>query len=200
MQIVVFRVGLGDYALPVEHVREIVPYRAPRSLPAGAPWELGVVSLREQVVPVWELATRLGLPPAKEPGPGTVLVLADGADPVALIVDGVGGIHDLPDGSFEPLALFPEALGVARLGEELVVVLDHDKLLGRERGETKVAPPARVPPPQVLPQADPPADILDGLTKRELERRARDAGIPGRSSMDREQLIAALRTRQAPER
>jgi purine-binding chemotaxis protein CheW len=199
MQIVVFRVGLGDYALPVEHVREIVPYRRPRSLPAGAPWELGVISLREQVVPVWQLATRLGLPPAKELGPDTVLVLADGADPVALIVDGVGGIHDLPDGSFEPLALFPEALGIAHLGEELVVVLDPDKLLGRAQGETAAAaapaPPPPAPPPRAPAPDAPPADILDGLPKRELERRARDAGIPGRSAMDRAQLIAALRTR-----
>jgi purine-binding chemotaxis protein CheW len=195
MQIVVFQVGLGAYALPVEHVSEIVPYRAPRSLPAGAPWELGVISLREQVVPVWELATRLGLP-AREPGPGTVLVLADGDDPVALIVDGVGGIHDLADGAFESLALFPEAFGVAHLDDELVVVLDADRLLGRTPPVAPVAPAAPAPTQgAAAPPDSPPPDLLDGLTKRELERRARVAVIPGRSSMDRAELIAALRDR-----
>lgn len=193
MQIVVFRIGLGDYALPVEHVREIVPYRQPRSLPAGRPWELGVISLREQVVPVWELATRLGLP-AKEPGPETVLVLADGGEPVALIVDAVGGIHELAGGTFEALALFPEALGVAHVGDNLVVVLDLDRLLGRETAEPERAslpvPPAPAEPERVVAPAP---DILDGLPKHELQRRARDAGISGRSSMSREQLIAALR-------
>jgi purine-binding chemotaxis protein CheW len=193
MQIVVFQVGLGDYALPVEHVREIVPYRAPRSLPGGKPWELGVISLREQVVPVWELATRLGLP-AREPGPGTVLVVADGEEPVALIVDGVGGIHDLREDAFESLALFPEALGVAHLGEGLVVVLDPAKLLARA-AQAAPAAVAQAPPPAGPPPADAAPDILDGLTKRELDRRARAAGIPGRSSMSRAQLIDALRGR-----
>jgi hypothetical protein len=125
------------------------------------------------------------------PGPGTVLVVADGDEPVALIVDGVGGIHDVPPGAFEALALFPEALGVAHLGDELVVVLDPDKLLGRPQPRRQVE---SAPPAESLPVVAPP-DILDGLTKRELERRASQAGIPGRSSMNRAQLIAALRDR-----
>ncbi|WP_052863219.1 non-homologous end joining protein Ku [Streptomyces niger] len=36
------------------------------------------------------------------------------------------------------------------------------------------------------------AEDLDGLTKAELYRRATDAGVPGRSSMSRDQLVEAL--------
>ncbi len=244
MQIVVFRLGPGEYALPVEHVREIVPYRAPRTLPATRPWELGVVSLRQHVVPVWDLATRLGLP-ASEPGAATVFVVAEGDEPgvdepIALVVDAVGGIHQVPGEAFEPLPLFPDALGVAHLGGELVVVLDLDKLVGRTQPEPvqQPAPPISQPIPQPRapslvpePPAEPnvpcvdstrggerpgtapaesapapvrrpelhavptPPDILDGLPKHELQRRARQAGVAGRSSMDREELIAALRRR-----
>jgi len=210
MQIVVFRVGRDDYALPAEHVREIVPYRAPRSLPATRPWELGVIALREEVVPVWALAVRLGLA-AGPRGPATVLVLVDGGAPVAFVVDGVGGIHDVPDEALEPLPLFPDALGVVHLRGELVVVLDLDELLGRAQpepepvqtrereGRAGPAPqPERPPEPHAASAAHPvpvPPDILDGLPKYELQRRARQAAIPGRSSMSREELIDALRRR-----
>jgi purine-binding chemotaxis protein CheW len=207
MQIVVFRVGRDDYALPLEHVREIVPYRAPRSLPVTRPWELGVISLREQVVPVWELAVRLGLP-AGPPGPATVLVLVDEGGPVALVVDGVGGIHEVGDDTFEPLPLFPDALGVVHLHDELVVVLDLDKLLGRVEPPAVDAPvvsePAaqarRAPEARIEARTDPrprpvEPDILDGLPKHELQRRAREAAVAGRSSMSRQELIEALRAR-----
>jgi purine-binding chemotaxis protein CheW len=212
MQIVVFRVGRDDYALPVEQVREIVPYRAPRALPVTRPWELGVISLRDHVVPVWDLALRLGLQ-VSPPGAATVLVLVDGREPVAFVVDGIGGIHDVADDAFEPLPLFPDALGVVHLRGELVVLLDLGKLRGLRQPEAghparSESEPRPAPGPQPEPGSSPqrpsvagpdaspvPSDILEGLPKRELQRRARAAGIAGRSSMTREQLIAALRRR-----
>jgi purine-binding chemotaxis protein CheW len=200
MQIVVFHVGRDDYALPVKHVREIVPYRAPRSLPVTRPWELGVISLRDQVVPVWELAVRLGLP-ASPPGPATVLVVVDGGEPVAFAVDGVGGIHDVADDAFAPMPLFPDALGAVQLRDRLVVVLELDKLRGRRQPEAGPRAGSEPEPSPQRPSVSGPyaspvmPDILEGLPKHELQRRARAAEIAGRSSMSREQLIAALRGR-----
>lgn len=169
MQVVVFELAGAPYALPVEAVREVLPFQRARSLPASDPWDLGVVSVRGTIVRVWDLAARLGLAPAGEPG-GFVVLEAD--QPVALVVQRVIGVRDAPT-ELQPLPYFSEALGVAA-GEELLVVLDAARLLGEVADE---------------------GDGLDELPKRELDRRAREAGIPGRSRMGRDELIAALRAR-----
>jgi chemotaxis signal transduction protein len=131
-------------------------------------FRLGRDAYAVDVERVWDTATRLGLTRDGEP---TALVVVDGAARVALVVDDVLGVRELADDSLRPLPRWSEALGVAAAGDELVVVLDADRLLGRA------------------------ADDLEALPKRELQRLARGAGIPGRSRMNREQLLAALRRR-----
>jgi hypothetical protein len=50
---------------------------------------------------------------------------------------------------------------------------------------------------RLQPSAPPKDDELVGLTKAELYRRARQAGIKGRSAMSKDQLAAALRSQNA---
>jgi purine-binding chemotaxis protein CheW len=169
MQIVVFQVAGASYALPVDAVREVLPYQPPRSLPATDPWDLGVVSVRGSIVRVWDLAARLGLAPGGTNG-GLVVIQAE--VPIALVVERVVGVQEVA-AELQPVAYFADALGIAP-GKDLVVVLDASRLAGGAPDE---------------------GDGLEGLSKRELDRRAREADIPGRSRMKREQLIAALRAR-----
>ena len=170
MQLVVFELAGAPYALPVEAVREVLPYQQPRLLPAADRWDLGVVSVRGAIVRVWDLAARLGLEPGAPPGG---LVVVEAAVPVALVVERVVGVQEVT-AALQPITYFPEALGVAA-ADELVIVLDSARLLGGASEEED--------------------DGLEALSKRELDRRAREAGIPGRSRLGRDELIAALRAR-----
>jgi chemotaxis signal transduction protein len=170
MQIVVFELAGAPYALPVEAVREVLPYQEPRPLPAADPWDLGVVSVRGTILRVWDLGLRLRLASG---APGGLVVVEDEV-PVALIVERIVGVQEVAD-ELQPLPYFPDALGIAA-AEQLVVVLDVERLVGDvEEAEED--------------------DGLEELSKRELDRLAREAEIPGRSRMDRDELIAALRSR-----
>lgn len=155
MQVLVFRVGGDPYALPVERVREVVAYRAPRRLPAADPWQRGVVAVRDELLRVWDLAVRLGVRGADD---DAALVVVDAAEPVALAVGAVVGIRDVPAGR-----------EIVETDDGLVVVLDADRLLGA------------------------PARDLASLSKRELQQLAREAGVKGRSTMTRDELLEALR-------
>lgn len=129
----VFRVGSGDeFALPIERVQEVVQFTAPRPIASRVPWVLGVMSLRGSVLPVWDLAVRLGMAPSSEPERLLISARADGAA-VALAVADVTSIRQLPEGSIEPLVVpgAPDAAvaGVAHLDGGIVVVLDPDHLL-----------------------------------------------------------------------
>ena len=59
-QLVVFTLGTEHYALPIQQVHEIIRYSEPRSVASRADWVRGVISLRGRIVPVYDLAARLG--------------------------------------------------------------------------------------------------------------------------------------------
>jgi hypothetical protein len=84
--------------------------------------------------------------------------------------------------------LKPLALGVL-IGIALSLLFGRRNQLARGRSaRVERTPPTDEPPPSGAPD-----DNLERLTKSELYRRAKDAGIAGRSEMSKAQLIAALR-------
>ncbi len=80
--------GTEEYALPIEHVREIIRYTKPRPVASTEPWIQGVLSLRGHLVPVHDLAERLGA--TSEVGEHSKIVIVEtGSEIVGVIVDGV---------------------------------------------------------------------------------------------------------------
>ena len=119
----------ATYGLPVAAVREVLPYRAPRSLASESPWLDGVITVRGSVLAVSDLRRQLGLPGAAEP---EALVVVEGASgPVGLAVDRVAELRTVRSGTLHP-PLGGSARGVAGIVDEegdLLVVLDPAPLL-----------------------------------------------------------------------
>src|SRR4051812_25721581 len=92
-QLVVFTLGSEEYALPIRQVHEIIRYTEPRSVAAEAGWVRGVISLRGKIVPVYDLAARLGVE-AGEPAEGGKIVIVETATDMAGGggADGGGGL------------------------------------------------------------------------------------------------------------
>ena len=61
-QLVIFSLHGEQYALPITTVQEIIRHTEPRSLASSTPWIKGVINLRGKIIPVCDLAGRLGLP------------------------------------------------------------------------------------------------------------------------------------------
>src|SRR5690349_13823440 len=76
-----------EYALPAEHVVEVVRMVAVTPLPEAPPWLAGVINLRGRVVPLIDLRTRLGLPPAEHGLTTAILILEAGGATIGLIAD-----------------------------------------------------------------------------------------------------------------
>jgi len=68
------RVGSETYALPVENVLEVAQLGALAAVPGAGRGVLGVRNFHGQVLPVFDLATVLRIPPQGQPG---WLVVAD---------------------------------------------------------------------------------------------------------------------------
>jgi purine-binding chemotaxis protein CheW len=112
----------------VQLVREVVRAPAPRPVGPGAPFLLGVVALRGALLPVFDLAARLGFA-AAPPAEPLLVVLETAGGPLAVLVDGVGGITSVAEDAVTPAPV--RDAGVAGLvadGDAVLVVLAPDGL------------------------------------------------------------------------
>ncbi|MFZ0379818.1 MAG: chemotaxis protein CheW [Solirubrobacteraceae bacterium] len=123
-QLVVFTLGTEEYALPIQEVHEIIRYAEPRSVASRAEWVRGVISLRGRIVPVYDLAARLGL--ASELTERTKIVIVEaGNETAGVIVDGVEEVLTVEDGQLQDAPGVDTTLieSIAKIGDRLVVLL-----------------------------------------------------------------------------
>jgi purine-binding chemotaxis protein CheW len=137
------RVDNEIFALPVRQVQEILRVSALTRVP-HAPFPVrGVTNLRGYVLPVVDLRVRLGIAP-EEPGPRhRVMVVQSRGRLIGLLVDAVEQVTQIDRLAVEPVPddVMTEQsyylLGVYHEGDEMVILLDADRvLLVRDRDQT----------------------------------------------------------------
>lgn len=127
------------YALPLSRAREVLRYGPVTPVPGVPPSIRGVIHVRGRVVPVVDLAVRFGRPP-REPTPWTCFVLVEvevEGEPTVLgmMVDAVDSVVELAPGDVLPPPAFGTAvrteflLGMSRLGDGILLLLDVDRVL-----------------------------------------------------------------------
>ena len=131
MEVLLLPLGAEWYALPVQHVREVVLLEGPAAiepLPGAPPTVLGLTNLRGDVVAVLDTAALLGI--AAEPADHLVVVeIERGA--CALTARGRPRTGTL-DAQAGPAELEP-AIGRFAAGEDAVTLLDLETLLAPAR-------------------------------------------------------------------
>ena len=130
-QIVVFALSAEEYALPIQNVQEIIRYAEPRAVASPEPSIRGVISLRGKIVPVVDLALRLGLVAEPADEQKIVIVELDGGT-VGVVVDDVEEVLTIDASQLDeiPGASSDAIDAIAKLGDRLVVLLNPDRLLG----------------------------------------------------------------------
>jgi purine-binding chemotaxis protein CheW len=129
-QLVVFTLGAEQYALPIQQVHEIIRWSEPRSVVSRAHWVRGVISLRGRILPVYDLATRLGL--ASHSGEHSKIVIVQaGAETAGVIVDEVEEVLTVQADQLEEIPGADTTLidCVANIDGRLVVLLKATALL-----------------------------------------------------------------------
>ena len=134
-QLVTFFLDKEEYGVPVLRSREIVRVGDITRIPEAPPHIRGVFNLRGRILPIVDLRTRLGLPPAViTPKSRIILVDAHGRQ-LSVLVDAVSRMTRVPASAVKPppadvLSTYTDYVtGVAQLGERLVILLDLDKVL-----------------------------------------------------------------------
>jgi purine-binding chemotaxis protein CheW len=164
-QFLSFSVPGTDYAVPILQVREIIQCDAITPVPQVPRWIRGVINLRGSVVPVMDLAAKLGLPPSELGRRSCILVvearLAGERAVAGVMADAVSEVIEPgPAGVLQPPAFGTRVrvdflLGMAELGGRFALLLDLDRVLAADAAElaAAVADPvaagsAAAPPPR----------------------------------------------------
>jgi purine-binding chemotaxis protein CheW len=136
----VFALGEEAFAVPAEQVRELVAAAALTPLPGAPTWVRGVFNLRGSVVPLVDLAAKLGAPSgattARTSWVVVELLVERRRHVLAFVADEVREILELEDG--EVLETPPTGIlvdhrcvrGVVRSGDRFGLLLDLDRVLG----------------------------------------------------------------------
>ena len=126
-QLVVFTLGSEEYALPIRQVHEIIRYTEPRSVAAESGWVRGVISLRGKIVPVYDLAARLGLPAGEATASGKIVIVETATDMAGVVVDGED-LLDVDESQVDavPAAGSPSIEAIAKIDDRLVILLDPE--------------------------------------------------------------------------
>src|SRR5919107_2170411 len=126
-QLVVFSLGTEEYALPIAAVHEIIRFTEPRSVASDAAWVRGVIGLRGKIIPIFDLAARVGLPAAGSE-PGKIVIVDTGTDQVGVMVDEVEEVLTVSSTQLESVptanADFIEA--IAKIDDRLVILLNPE--------------------------------------------------------------------------
>jgi purine-binding chemotaxis protein CheW len=123
-QLVVFTLGAEHYALPIQAVNEIIRYSEPRSVASRTDWVRGVISLRGRIVPVYDVASRLGLT-SEVTEQSKIVIVEAGPETAGVIVDSVEEVLTVSQEQIEEAPGADSSLieAIVRIDERLIVLL-----------------------------------------------------------------------------
>ena len=138
--VIQIRLGGEVFAVRAAHIAGLVRSRKIVPLPSRIPELLGVSALRGSLIPVYDLAALLGIPPAVS-GPSW-LMLAPGETPIGLAFDGFEGRQEPEWLSGEP-GERQHVHQLVRIGSAVRAVLDIPGITEAIRQRAGIAEPAK---------------------------------------------------------
>lgn len=134
-ELVSFRVGGQSFCVDIMSVREIRGWTPATVLPHAPSYVLGVINLRGSVVPIVDLATRLGLPPPDPDARHVIVICSVESQTVGFLVDAVSDILGVSPSAIQPT---PEVTssssrnfieGVIAIEQQMLRIIDLHQVL-----------------------------------------------------------------------
>lgn len=136
MQVACFQVGRNFYALDIMTVKEVINPPAITSLPHAPSFVEGIIELRGTFLPVIDLRKRFGIELLAQDY--KIVVAMMGGRQVGLVVDAIDEVSRIDPTMVQPtpdIAVGPKSrffIGLVKLGERVVVLLDVEQILSGE--------------------------------------------------------------------
>ena len=137
-----FKLDAEEFGLEILKVQEIIKMMDITRVPRTPAFVRGVINLRGKVIPVVDLRLKFEMERREGTDKTCIIVVTvrreSGAVVMGIIVDEVSEVLDVAGGSIEPAPEFGGAvdtsfiLGMGKVGERVVTLMDVDKVLSGE--------------------------------------------------------------------
>lgn len=141
-QFLTLTLGEELFALPIEHIREIIEFGGLTEIPLMPPFLRGVINLRGAVVPVVDLAVRFGRERTAIAKRTCIVIVEvaqdEGMQLLGVIVDAVNAVLAVEPSQLENRPNFGARIrtdfiaGILKHDEQFVIVLDIPQVLSLE--------------------------------------------------------------------
>lgn len=101
-ELISFRIGAQEFCVDIMAIREIRGWTAATALPQSPSFVKGVINLRGAVLPIVDLASRLGFESTQASDRNVIIVADIGGQVVGLLVDAVSDILTVTDDVIQP--------------------------------------------------------------------------------------------------
>ncbi len=141
-QLLTFALDEQLFGIPVNYIRDIFKSTSITHVPLTPPEVAGVVNLRGHIVTAINLRHKLGLPTGEKSQVNMNVAVDIGSEMYSFIIDSVSEVLTLPKTDFEenPATLDDNlkelSLGIYKLDQRLLIVLDVNKLIGNLEKES----------------------------------------------------------------
>lgn len=137
-----FKLGEENFGIAILNIKEIIEYGGLIAVPMMPEFVRGAINLRGHVVPVMDLAVRLGKSP-HEVSKRTCIVIVEVYSnqvkmDVGIIVDAVNEVIDIKPAEIDPAPSFGGSIrtdflrGMGKVGEKFLVLLNVDRVISLE--------------------------------------------------------------------
>lgn len=143
-QLVVFDLAQEAYGVDIGTVREIIRMQDVTSVPHRPDYVSGVINLRGRITPVVDLRKRFDLSDLEITRDSRIVVVDIDGDDIGMIVDAVTEVLRISTTQIEPPSTMIAAggsdyiVGIPKLEERLVLLLDLERVLTTAMGEAPV--------------------------------------------------------------
>ncbi|RVV99242.1 chemotaxis protein CheW [Mesobaculum littorinae] len=134
-ELVAFRTAEQDFCVDIISIREIRGWTKTTSLPHAPSYVRGVINLRGSVVPIVDLAARLGLGALPDSDRNVIVISIVGNQIIGLLVEAVFDILTVPEETIQPTPNVASELakafvkGVISEGDRMIRLIDLDRVL-----------------------------------------------------------------------
>ena len=138
VQLACFRVGTELYALDIMRIKEIIRPQKLTPVPKAPSFIEGVINLRGSVIPVTDMRKRFDQPIDEDTRKNRIIICALSRRNIGLLVDEVKEVKRFTRKEIAPSPQFIQGaqadyfLGVARRDDDLILVVDLEKVLSSE--------------------------------------------------------------------
>ncbi|NOY52697.1 MAG: chemotaxis protein CheW [Deltaproteobacteria bacterium] len=133
-----FKLAEEEYAVDIMQIKEITIPTELTPIPRAPEYILGILSLRGNILPVFDAKRRLGLPAREETHRTRIIIVNHQGEQVGLLVDDITSAARISASAIEPPPPILNGVeaeyitGVGRVNDRMIILMDIEKICRME--------------------------------------------------------------------